>query len=137
MFYIHDPNYIKEIPINIRKEEELLRVYKEIYAYCESRGFKPQLQKMDNEMSKDVEDFITSQQTDYQYTPPDMHQSNPAEQSTQKYKSCIKPTVTSLPPKFPIAYWCRLIPQVDFSVNIVRKCRQNNLLSAWATMEGE
>ena len=66
-----------------------------------------------------------------------MHQSNPAEQLTQKYKSCIKPTVTSLPLTFPIAYLCRLIPQVDFSVNVVRKCRQNPLLSAWAKMEGE
>ena len=43
MFYIHDPNYIKGIPIKSRKKEELLRVYKEVYAYCESRGFRPQL----------------------------------------------------------------------------------------------
>ena len=38
--------------------------------------------------------------------------------------------MTSLPPTFPIAYWCRLLPQIDFSVNIVRKFRQNPLLSA-------
>ena len=45
--------------------------------------------------------------------------------------------MASLPPTFPIAYWCRLLPQIDFSVNIVRKCRQNPVLSAWAAMEGE
>ena len=121
MFCIQNPNYKQGIPIKSRKEEELLRVYKEVYAYCESRGFKPQLQKMDNETSKYFEDFYASQKTDQQYTPQDMYQTNPTEQSIQTYNSCIKSTVASLPPTFPIAYWCRLIPQVDFSINIVRK----------------
>ena len=64
-------------------------------------------------------------------------QTNPSERALQTYKSCVKSTMASLPPTFPIAYWCRLIPQIDFSVNIVRKFRQNPLLSAWAFMEGE
>ena len=45
VFYIHDPKYIKGIPIKSRKKEEFLRSYKEVYAYGEIRGFKPQLQK--------------------------------------------------------------------------------------------
>ena len=45
--------------------------------------------------------------------------------------------MSSLPPTFPITYWCRLLPQTYFSVNIAIKCRQNPLLSAWAAMEGE
>ena len=97
----------------------------------------PQLHKMDNEMSKDVEDFISIQQIGKQYTPPDMHRKNPADQSIQTYKSCIKSTFASLPPTFLITYWCRLIPQVDFSINIVRKSRQKPLLSAWSAMERE
>ena len=92
---------------------------------------------MDNETSKDVEDFIASQNTQQKYTPTDSHITNLAEISLQTYKSCVKSTMVSLPPTSPIAYWCRLLPQIDFSVNIVRKCRQNPLLSAWATMEGE
>ena len=40
-------------------------------------------------------------------------------------------------PTFPIAYWCRLLPNIDFSFNIYRACRQNPLLSAWAALEGE
>ena len=72
VFYMQNPNCIKGIPIKSRKKEELLISYKEVYAYCESRYFKPQLHKIDNEMSKYFEDFIASQQTDQQYTPPDM-----------------------------------------------------------------
>jgi hypothetical protein len=61
IFDIYDPNFIKDIPLNIRKKEEILRVYKEIYSYCKSRGYTPKLHTMDNETSKDVEDFIASQ----------------------------------------------------------------------------
>ena len=137
VLYIHDPNFIKGIPLKSRRKEELLRSYKEIYAYCESRVFKTNIHKMDNETSKDVEDFIESQQRKQQYTPPNMHGGNPAERSIQTYNLCEKSTFASLPPKFPIAYWCRLLPQIYFSVNIMRACRQNPLLSKWVEMEGE
>ena len=115
-------------------KEELLRAYQEVYTFCKNRGFKPKLHKTDNETSKDVEDFISIQNTHQQYTPTDSHRTNPAERSLQTYKSCVKSTMESLPPTFSIAYWCRLLPQIDFSVNIVRKCRQNPLLSAWAAI---
>ena len=41
------------------------------------------------------------------------------------------------PPTFPIALWCKLLPQIDLSINIVRNFRQKPLLPAWAAMEGE
>ena len=63
VFYIYDPNFIKGIPIKSRKKEELLKAYEQVYEWCERRGFKPQLHKMDNDTSKYVEDFIASQQT--------------------------------------------------------------------------
>ena len=37
VFYIHDPNFIKGIPLKNRRKEELFRAYKEIYAYFESK----------------------------------------------------------------------------------------------------
>ena len=54
VFYIHDTNFIKGIPLKSSRKEQLLRAYKEIYAYCDSRGFKPKIHKMDNETSKNV-----------------------------------------------------------------------------------
>ena len=80
---------------------------------------------------------LQAKNTQHRYTPPYSNRTNPSERALQTYKSCVKSTMTSLPPTFPIAYWCRLLPQIDFSVNIVRKCRQNPLLSEWAFMEGE
>ena len=137
IFYIYDANFIKSVPIKSREKKELLQAYQEVYKFCEQRGFKPKLHKLDNETSKDVEDFVAAQQAAIQYTPPDMHYTNPAERGLQTWKSCKKSSLVSLPKGFPITLWCRQCPQVDLAVNIVRKCRQNPLLSAWAAMMGE
>ena len=89
-----------------------------------------------NKTSKDVEEFIKSQTTKLQYSPPGCH-CKPEEQAVQTYKSCIKSIIASLPPNFPISYWCRLIDQCNLVVNIVRPHQQNPKLSAWAACKGE
>ena len=136
VFYIFDANCIKGIQVNSRHSSELSRAYQTIYKWCARRGFKPSLHRMDNETSQQVEDFIADQKTDLQCAAPGRHCA-PAEKAVQTYKACFKSTTASLPPEFPIAYWCRLIPQIDLSVNIVCACRQNPKLSAWAATEGE
>ena len=73
VFYIYDANIIMGVPIKSRNKEELFNAYKKVYAYCKQRGCKPQLHKLDNETSKEVETFIASQHTALQYTPHDMH----------------------------------------------------------------
>ena len=137
IFYIYDSNYIKSVPLKSRKKEELLQAYKDVYSFCQQRGFKPKLHKLDNETSKDVEEFIASQGTEIQYTPPDMHRANPVKRAIQTWKSCMKSLMASVPTGSPIALWCQMCQQIDLSVNIIRKCRQNLLLSAWAAMEGK
>ena len=91
---------------------------------------------MDNETSKEVEDFIRAQQTDLQYSLPLRHY-RPTEKAVQTYKACFKSTTALLPSEFPISLWCRLTDQVDFAVNTVRPCRQNPRLSAWAACNGD
>ena len=83
VFNIYDPNYIKGVALKSMKKEELLRAYQEVYSFCKNRGFKPRLHNMDNETSKDVEDFIASQNTQQHYTPPDCHRTNPAIRALQ------------------------------------------------------
>ena len=136
VFYVYGANFVKGVPVKSRHRQELLRAYEEIYKWCTVQGFKPQLQKMDNETSKDVEEFIESQKANVQYAAPGSH-CPPAEKTVQTYKACFKSTTASLPDKFPGGYWCRLCEQVNLSVNIVRACRQNPRLSVWALCEGD
>jgi hypothetical protein len=135
-FYVYDANFIASVPIKNRTKEELLHAYQLTYKYLTSRGFKPQLHKMDNKTSKDVEDFIASQNTDLQYTPPDMHRTNSAECAIRTWKNHFSAGLASLPKAFPIANWCRLTNQCDYTINMLRPCRQNPLLSAFEAMEG-
>ena len=60
-FYIYDQNFIEGTPIKSQKKEEPVKAYEQVYEWCERRGFKSQLHKMDNKTSKHVEDFIASQ----------------------------------------------------------------------------
>ena len=120
VFYVYDANFVKGVPVKSRHRQELLRAYDEIYKWCTVQGFKPQLQKMDNETSKDVEEFIESQNADLQYAAPCSH-CPLAKKAVQTYKARFKSTTASLPDNFPVGYWCRLCEQVDLSVNIVRR----------------
>ena len=70
IFYLHDPNFIKAVPIKNRSKGELLRVYKSVYKWNTQRNYKPRLRKLDNETSRDIEAFIAEQQATHQYTPP-------------------------------------------------------------------
>ena len=111
IFYVYNPNYIKGIAIKSRHSSKLLRAYQNVYKWCKKRGFKPTLHSMDNKTSVDVEQFIAKQNTNVQYTAPGRHCAQ-ADKTVQTYKSYFKSTTASLslPPKFPVLYWCRLLP---------------------------
>jgi hypothetical protein len=91
---------------------------------------------MDNEMSNVVEAFIESQHTTLQYTPPDINQTNSAKRAIQTWKNHFTARIASLPKMFPIANWCRLTNQCNYTVNMLRPCCQNPALSAFEAMEG-
>jgi hypothetical protein len=79
IFYIYDANFIASVPIKNHTKQELLQAYQITYKYLSSCRFKPRLHKMDNKTSKDVKDFIQSQQTSLKYTPLDIHCTNSTE----------------------------------------------------------
>jgi hypothetical protein len=138
IFYIYDASFIAPVPIKNRKKQELLRAYQITHKNLSSRGFKPHLHKMDNETSKDVKDFIQSQQTTLQYTPPDIHCTNSAKQAICTWKNHFTAVIPSLPKSFPIANWCCLTNQCNYTINMLCPCCQNPLLSAFDfdAMEG-
>jgi hypothetical protein len=91
---------------------------------------------MDNKTSKDIKDFIQSQQTSLQYTPPDIHCTNYAKQAICTWKNHFTADIASLPKRFPIANWCRLTNQCNYTINMLCPCCQNPLFSAFDAMEG-
>ncbi len=77
---------IWSVPINNRSKEELLQAITEVYAWLTVRGYWPLLHKIDNKTSHDVKAFITLEQVKQQYTPPNMHCTNPTECTVRTWK---------------------------------------------------
>jgi hypothetical protein len=136
IFYIYDANFVKSIPIKSQSKEKLLRAYRLIYAYLTAWGFKPQLHKIDNKTSHDVKTFIQEENARLQYTPPNIHHTNLAEQEICKWKNHILTSIAGLPKPFPIANWCHLTNQTDFTLNMLWPCRQNPALLAFEALKG-
>jgi hypothetical protein len=65
-----------------------------------------------------------------------MHRTNPAERAIRTWKNHFLAGIAGLPKSFPIANWCRLTKQCDTTLNMLRPCRQNPLLSAHEALEG-
>ena len=70
IFYAYDVNYILGAPTKNRSEAEFLRVYKEFYSELQSKCFKPHFNKMDNEASVELQEFIRSQKVEVQFARP-------------------------------------------------------------------
>ena len=89
IFYIVDENHIKLYPIKYRHQNKLLKAYDEVYSYLWFRGYHHQLHTLDNETSRNIENFITNKQAIIQYTPDDMHRTNITEHYICNWKNIV------------------------------------------------
>lgn len=137
IFYIYDANYVQGIPIKNRSELEFLKAYQSVYDDLKMKGYTPKLQKIDNETLHKIIRFICKNYIHLQFTPPHQHCQNAAERAVCTWKNHFLSGLASLPPNFPMAYWCRLIPQCNITLNLMRACRQNPLLSVHTALHGE
>eukprot|EP00957_Ditylum_brightwellii_P177511 13520074-Ditylum_brightwellii.AAC.2 len=79
--YCYDANYIEGVPIKNQSEREFQQAYDRVYNMLMKKGNKPQLHKLDNEMSRDLMEWIEEQQTEIQFTPLEMHWTNAVEKA--------------------------------------------------------
>jgi hypothetical protein len=135
VIYILDANAIWSVPIKNWSKEELLCAYRKIYTWLTPCSFKPLLHKLDNKTSKDVKALVTTEQTPIQYTPLDIHCTNPTKFAIPTWKNHVLAGIAGLPKSFPIANWCHLTMQCDASLNMLRPCCTNPLLSAHKALE--
>ena len=63
IFYAVDGKNIKVYPIKSHHRSQLLKACCDVYTFTWVWGYRPQLHKMDNETSKEVEKFIAEQQS--------------------------------------------------------------------------
>ena len=100
------------------------------------RGLRPRLHTLDNEASTSLKDFLTAEKVEYQLVPPHIHRRNSTERAIQTFKNHFIAGQASTDPIFPLSNWCRLLPQAELTLNVLRPSRLNHKLSAYAQLEG-
>jgi hypothetical protein len=134
--YDYNSTAILAEPIKNRSEQEILRAYSKMHQYLTDRRLKPQLQKLDNECSAALKQFMRMAHVDFQLVPPYNHHQNAAERAIGIWKDHFVAGLASLDPHFPMHLWCRLINQCTQTLNLMRPSRINPRLSAEAQLNG-
>jgi hypothetical protein len=134
--YDHDSSGILAEPIRSRADMELLCAYNRLHQFLTDRGFKPRLQRLDNEASTALKRRICQHDIDFQLAPPHMHRHNAAERAIQTLKYHFIAILCGTDPDFPLHLWYHLIPQAEATLNILRQSRIHPKLSSHAHLNG-
>ena len=84
----------------------MVAAYEDIYNHLTADGHKPKLNVTDNECSKTIQNFIMSQNFDWQLVEPDNHLVNAAERAIQAFKNHFLAGLDSVDAGFPLQLWC-------------------------------
>lgn len=131
-----DANYILPIPMINRSKEEHMRAFAIAHAFFNARGFPSVLHVMDNESAADTRQFLAESQIQTQLVPPSNHRANKAERAIRTFKNHFIAALSGLPSQFPQAQWDHLLPQIELTLNLLRRCRIKPQISAWEAVNG-
>jgi hypothetical protein len=81
VLYDYDSNFIFAQPFTNRTTKCILAAYQVLHTRLCVAGLKPQLQRLDNECSTILKQFMQQQDIDFQLVPPGVHRRNAAERA--------------------------------------------------------
>jgi hypothetical protein len=136
ILYDYDSNHIFAQPLKNRQAPTIVAAYSILHARLCAAGLKPRLQRLDNECSQSLKDYMHDHDVDYQLVPPGIHRRNAAERAIRTFKNHFIAGLCSVDKNFPIHLWDRLLPQAEITLNLLRGSRINPKLSAWAQVHG-
>jgi hypothetical protein len=87
VWYDYDSNFIFAQPFRNRTAKCILDAYKIIHTRLCCAGLRPRLQRLDNECSKLLKEFLHEQDVDFQLVPPSDYQRNAAERAIRTWQN--------------------------------------------------
>ena len=114
----------------------MVECFKEIYNYLEERGCKQKLNVLDNECSRAIKSQIRKEGTKNQLVEPHNHCVNAAKTAVKAAKYHFIASLATVLPNCPLQIWDQFIPQVQSTLNMLRKSRRNPTISAHDALEG-
>jgi hypothetical protein len=134
--YDYDSNAILAEPMKNRQGKSIVAAYQTIHTLLVSRGLRPILQRLDNEASSLLRNFLQKEHIDFQLVPPHNHRRNAAERAIRTFKNHFVTILCGTDPNFLLHLWDRLIPQTLVTLNLLRASRINPRLSSQAQLHG-
>jgi hypothetical protein len=136
VLYDYDTNNVLTEPMKSRGDQEMVRAYNNLIQELVGHGFKPRLQRLDNECSNALRSLLNQHYIQFQLSYRHMHRRNAAERAIQTFKNNFIAGLCSVDPNFPLRLWDRLLSQATITLNIMRQYRLNPKVSVYAQLYG-
>ena len=134
--YDYDSNAILAVPFKNRTAACIKTAFETVHTRLCQAGLRPAFQRLDNECSDLLKQFLIAQNIDYQLVVPGSHRRNSAERAIRTWKDHFISGLCSVDKDFPLHLWDRLLPQAELTLNLLRGSRINPKLSSWAQIHG-
>jgi hypothetical protein len=120
-----------------RSAGEMIRAYLILVNHLPNAGVTPKMHILDNECSEEFKAQICKNNMTFQLVPPHNHQRNIAEKAIQTFKGHFIRILCGTDKDFPLHLWCRLLPQAEHTLNMLRSARVTPNVSAYAYLWGQ
>jgi hypothetical protein len=87
ILYDYDSNSVLSDPMENRGDKDIVRAFNLLIQFLIIRALKPSMQRLENEASLALRNYLTKQGIGYQLAPPHIHQRNNAEREIQTFKT--------------------------------------------------
>ena len=127
-----DSNAILVEAMKNRTAGEMIRAYTVLVMRLRNTGVTPTMHILDNECSEEFKAQIRKNNMTFQLVPPHDHRRNIAEKAIQTFKAHFISILCGTDKDFPLHLWCRLLPQAEHTLNMLRSARVTPNVSAYA-----
>ena len=134
VLYHYKSNAILVEPIKSRQDSDMIKAYNNLITRITTKHALPTIHYMDNEASIN---FKANLKTKYQLVPPHTHRRNAAKVAIKTFKQHFIAILAGTHKQFPLHLWCRLLPQAEMTLNMLRPCRYDPTMSAYQAIQGE
>lgn len=130
-------NFTQAIPMKNRSSQSYIEAMDKTYQFLKSKGFKPQLQIMDNESSDELNKWFQFEDVQVQFVPPYSHRANYAESTIRNFKNHFISIIAGVHNNFPLNLWDDILEQTLITFNSLKPYAINPKISAYHGIYGQ
>lgn len=138
--YIHVSvwrNYIHCEPQKTKSSADHINSYSSSLNFFKEKGnVRISIQRLDNETSQELEQFLHSHVDVVQYVPPHQHRANKAERAIRDVKNHLIACLCTTDRDFPLNLFDAILPQMEITLNLLRPSALNPSISAYEGLYG-